>query len=206
MLEISLRAMGGAASTENVPMIFMTQNPVYLTIDRETWIKVSEALGSGRRRLIELPAPPLDLGGRWNLASAQIEAAAARLRIADAGAAMNETRTALERTLEAVAAHVGVPPRGPTEGIKPVGDRIAQWAAKRHEPRSADPYGAVRAATELCVEIIGFASDPVHRGLETTVIANAELALALATTIYTFFSRLPPVIAQSIENASDSAV
>ena len=146
-----------------------------------------EGLGFGRRRLIELPAPPTREGTLWEAASAQIQAAAGRLATADSGAAMTEARTALQRTIDAIGACIG---RSPVKG-EPFGrfaDDIATILGGMHVKKSEDPFQTLADAVRLAKSCAGFASDPPHMGLSSGERVHAELALSIAITLYTYFA------------------
>jgi hypothetical protein len=190
MLEIVLRGTGFYGTAGAAPATFTASYQPPINVQRDAWLKVLEALGAGQRRLIELPAPPHDRGGFWEKASKQIDAAAWRLASGDAGGAMNEARTAMESALEAVGGVTKVP-RKPKEPLRPFAIRVAAEIRKAHVDRGADPYAALASAIELGADIFGFVSDPLHNGLDSAERTNAELALSLVTSLYTYFARLP---------------
>jgi hypothetical protein len=101
---------------------------------------------------------------------------------------LTEARTALQRTLDAVALCLGLTPvkGGP---IGPFADQIAAALDATHQKKSDDPYATLADAVRLSKSCAGFASDPPHTGLSTTERIYAELALSIATTLYTYFGR-----------------
>lgn len=192
MLEIILRGTGFYGTAGAAPATFSATFQPPINVQRDAWVKVLAAIGAGQRRLIELPAPPRDRGGLWDKASKQIEAAAWRLASGDAGGAMNEARTAMESALEAVGGVLNVQ-RKPKEPLKPFASRVAAEVRMAHVARGADPYAALASAIDLVTDVFGFASDPMHNGLDSAERTNAELALSLVTSLYTYFARLPSV-------------
>jgi hypothetical protein len=185
IFELSLR---GTGIVDGVAAVLNSSHPVCLTVPLPRWIKALEGLGFGRRRLIELPPPPTRDGALWEAASAQIQAATGRLTTADLGAAIAEARIALQRTIEAVGACVG---RSPVKGAPfgPYADQIAAILDGMHQKKSDDPFQALADAVRLAKSCAGVASDPPHTGLSVAERVHAELALSIATALYTYFAR-----------------
>jgi hypothetical protein len=185
IFELSLR---GTGIVDGVTVVLDSSHPVNLTIPLPRWLKALEGLGFGRRRLIELPPPPTREGALWEAASAQIQAAAGRLATSDSGAAMTEARIALQRTIGAVGTCVGLSPvKGAPLG--PYADHIASILEGMHQKKSDDPFQTMADAVRLAKSCAGFASDPPHTGLSLAERVHAELALSIATTLYTYFVR-----------------
>ena len=185
MFDLTLRGIG---TVNNEVVILNCTHPLNLPIPIEEWIKVLDQLGFGKHRLIELPPVPKRNEKVWNEAAVQIEAAARRLLTADSGAAMTEARTALQRTLDAVAISLNITPLKGSP-IGPFADQIAEKLAVLHQAKSDDPYKALADAVRLAKSTAGFASDPPHSGFSTAERIHAELALSIATTLYTYFAK-----------------
>ena len=190
MLDVVLRGTGFYGAAGAVPVTFSANFQPTIVVQRDEWLKVLTMLGAGQRRLIELPAAPRDRGGLWDKASKQIDAAAWRLASGDSGGAMNETRTAMESALEAIGVAMNLP-RKAKEPLKQFATRVAAEIRGAHVDRGADPYAALASAIELSTDIFGFVSDPMHNGLASAERTNAELALSLVSSLYTYFARLP---------------
>lgn len=108
---------------------------------------------------------------------------------ADSGAAMAEARTALERTLEAVGDTIGRP-RKNREAYRNFAEELAKQFREMHTGRSDDPYEVLADTVQVAISCFGYASYPGHSSLDASERAHAELALSLATTIYTHFGRM----------------
>lgn len=158
------------------------------TIPREKWLTLREQLGFGKRRLIELPSVPTELGGKWDEASALLANATRRLAAGDIGGALVEGRNATESSLIAIGVEIGRP-RADGESVRNFVQTLAAELESRHVARSNDPYEALASSVRLAYELFGFASDPGHKGLHVGQRPTAELGLTLATALYVYFAR-----------------
>jgi hypothetical protein len=186
--ELVLKGIGSFGGAGGAVFSAMFNPPV--VVPRDEWIKVLERLGAGLRRLIELPPAPRAKGGLWDKALTQIDAAASRLASGDAGGAMNETRTAMESALGAIGIAVNVP-RDQGEPLRRFTTRLSKAIRAQHVDRGADPFSALASAIDCAAEVCAFTSDPLHNGLDSAERINAEFALAIVTSLYTYFARLP---------------
>jgi hypothetical protein len=186
MLDLRLNGIG---TVSNSTWVLSSNFAPTVVVPRDKWLEVLVALGAGTRRIVELPPPPEARGPKWDEAARRIEAASWRLSSGDAGAALSESRTAYERTLEALGDELGRP-RKEKEALKNFADVVATRIDGSHLDRSDDAYVVLAATVRLAAITFGFASHPVHRGLDTTERINAELALQLISTLYTYFARV----------------
>uniref|UniRef100_E6PH05 Abortive infection protein-like C-terminal domain-containing protein n=1 Tax=mine drainage metagenome TaxID=410659 RepID=E6PH05_9ZZZZ len=185
--ELALRGVGviGSQTVALVPN-FHSAN---LVVPVEEWLTVLEQMGFGRRRLIELPPAPARKGEAWEEASKQIQEASRRLASADPGAAMIAARIALERTLEAVGDFIGRP-RTEAEAYGPFAKALSEHMRSKHLNRSDDPYGVLADTIQVAISCFGFSSDPAHNALDSAERVHAELAISIATSIFTYFGRM----------------
>jgi hypothetical protein len=186
LFELTLRGVGSLASETYV---LVSNDRALISVPLEKWIEVLAAVGFGQRRLIELPPPPSRPGADWELCVKQIQSASWRLARGDAGAAMTEARTAIERTLEALGSEVSRP-RNSGEPFRNYAEALAKSLREMHTHRSSDPYEALADAVQLALSTFGFASHPVHNAFDAAERAHAELTLSIAVMIYTYCGRL----------------
>ena len=185
MFDLRLRGLGSINGA--ISVISTTHTPTII-IPRDEWVRVLAMMGHGTRRLIELPPPPSGVGGEWDAAAERIVAGSARLAAGDASVAIAEARTATERLIEAIGGIIGRPRNG---ALKPFAEGLAKALRERHVDRSDDAFAVMAKAVELAIEIFGFASEPGHNGFVGSDRRDAELALGLATTLYSYFSGFP---------------
>jgi hypothetical protein len=196
VLEARIRAI---ALINDVPHVVVAQNPLTLPVPLEKWLEVLETLNQGRRRLIELPAIQNPVDPSWASASEQLEKASWRLAAGDSGGSMSETRSALERVVEAVGLAVGRP-RTPTDtAMKNYVEAVIAAAKARHTPRSADPYRVLESCLQLTIAVFQYSSDVAHQGLDAADRVSADLALSLTAALYSYATRLP-----SLQNELES--
>lgn len=186
IFELLLKAIG---IVDSAPVVLVPIVPTSIVVPRDEWIKVLAALGFGLRRLIELPAPPQGLGSLWDAAAKQIEAASWRLAKGDSRAALTEARIALERTLEAAGDAIGHP-RSSGEPFTNFAKNLASLFRSKHVDRSSDPYAVLADAIHIAISSFGFASTAAHNAIDAGERAQAELALSVATTVYSYLGRM----------------
>jgi hypothetical protein len=184
MFELFLRGIG---TVDGSIVILNSHHPVNLPVPLEEWLKVLDQLGFGKRRLIELPPAPARAGKTWAAAAAQIQEASRRLSKGDSGGAMLEARNALQRTLEAAGESIGRP-QAEKEAFTNFGKALAAGLRSRHVDRSDDPHAVLADAVTLAISTFGFGSDPGHTSLTNTERVHAELAISVATALYTYFA------------------
>ncbi len=74
-----------------------------------------------------------------------------------------------------------------------------RFAGEEHVDRGADPFSALASAIDCAAEVCGFTSDPLHNGLDSAERINAEFALAIVTSLYTYFARVPLAMADAVQ-------
>lgn len=195
IFELRLQVVG---LSKGVPIVLapVSYHPVTLTIPRDQWLRVLDAMGHGLRRLIELPAAPKGLGNTWDEVTQHLAKSAARLAAGDPGVAMGEARIATERLLEVIGQQLQRP-RGEKEPLQPFCDVLVSKLKKQHRPRTDDSSKTLMHTIELLAELFKFASDPPHTAYDGAERHDAELALSLATTLYVYAARRPYDLASS---------
>ena len=187
LLEVRLSVHGLAHYHNAVVAVTSSYAPTLLV--HETWLTVLDQLGYGRRRIVELPALPASVGGKWTDAAARLDAAAKRLAAGDVGVAIGEIRIGLERTVEAIGELLGRP-KADKEPVRNFFEAVAADAASRHVPRSDDPFEAIACAIRLAYATFQSSSDPQHVAMNAGERANAEFAYTIATGLYVYGVRL----------------
>ena len=154
------------------------------SVPLEIWHKAMDGCGFGRIRIFELPPTPEAANAEWRAAADALADAANRLRRGDNPGAVTSSRVALKRIISAIEQPLGI-----TKPKSRWGERVDAVSAAliaRHKSNGVDAYNL---SAELVKTLFGFQSGAAHRLYATP--ENAEYALMLATSLYSYLARVP---------------
>ena len=186
-------SLAGFVSVADGVLNVKASNPTTIHIPREVWMRVLQTFDGRHHRLIDLPPVPEYKQGQWGYADEALQKSSWRLASGDAGGSMIETRTALEKTVEAIGASFARPRCEGDKAFRNYVEAVAEKLKSVHEDRTDDPCAVLSYSLSLCVALFSYASESAHQGLSLTTMADAEMALSITTAIYSFGVRLPPM-------------
>jgi hypothetical protein len=169
-----------------------------IRIEREQWLTILEALGVGKRRLVELPVPALPHhGSDWETCLQHLETALLHHRRGEYEQALQQCRKVIEGVATVLGAVWRVPQRAGQSfesWTKELNDRLAKaWPSEREAPKM---LSALLAAGWT------WTSPAAHYGVDMPVREESAFGLSVATDVLMFASQL---IAAHPPNASSSA-
>jgi hypothetical protein len=170
-----------------------------IRIEREQWLTILEALGSGKRRLVELPVPVLPHhGSDWETCLQHLETALLHHRRGEYEQALQQCR----KVVEGVATVLG----GVWHVPKRAGQSFDSWTKELNE-RLAKAWPSEREAPKMLSALLAagwtWTSPAAHYGADMPVREETTFGLSVATDVLMFASQLitahPPTAAPSVD-------